>query len=379
MRHSIRYTIAIAMIALAFSNTNAKADDIVETAVAAGKFKTLAVALTAADLVPALQGKGPFTVFAPTDDAFAKLPKGTVEMLLKPENKQKLAGILTYHVVADAVMAKQVVGLNAAKTLNGQQVDIKVNGSTVMIDGAKVVTTDIECDNGVIHIIDSVILPADKNLAETAIAAGKFKTLVAAAKAAGLVDALGGSDALTVFAPTDEAFAKLPKGTVESLLKPESKQKLAAILKFHIVAGRVYSGDALKAKTAKTLQGSAVSIKADDKGAMVNGAKLLKTDLDASNGVIHVIDSVLLQQKSDQWKVCMTAFNKFVVCGPATKRVSFKKGGRLYRLAKLLKLFDHFATPTSGKCIVDSGVNALCDCTYRTITESELAESRVRT
>ena len=294
MRHSIRYTIAIAMIALAFSNTNAKADDIVETAVAAGKFKTLAAALTAADLVPALQGKGPFTVFAPTDDAFAKLPKGTVEMLLKPENKQKLAGILTYHVVADAVMAKQVVGLNAAKTLNGQQVDIKVNGSTVMIDGAKVVTTDIECDNGVIHIIDSVILPADKNLAETAIAAGKFKTLVAAAKAAGLVDPLGGSDALTVFAPTDEAFAKLPKGTVESLLKPESKQKLAAILKFHIVAGRVYSGDALKAKTAKTLQGSAVSIKADDKGAMVNGAKLLKTDLDASNGVIHVIDSVLL-------------------------------------------------------------------------------------
>ena len=97
----------------------AKADDIVDTAVAAGKFKTLAAALTAADLIPALQGKGPFTVLAPTDDAFAKLPKVTVEMLLKPENKQKLASVLTYHVVPGAVMAKQVVGLSAAKTLNG--------------------------------------------------------------------------------------------------------------------------------------------------------------------------------------------------------------------------------------------------------------------
>ena len=117
MRNSIRCAIAIVMMVSTFSA--AKADDIVDTAVAAGKFKTLAAALTAADLIPALQGKGPFTVLAPTDDTFAKLPKGTVEMLLKPENKQKLASVLTYHVVPGAVMAKQVVGLSAAKTLNG--------------------------------------------------------------------------------------------------------------------------------------------------------------------------------------------------------------------------------------------------------------------
>ena len=120
MRNSIRCAIAIVMMVSTFSV--AKADDIVDTAVAAGKFKTLAAALTAltaADLIPALQGKGPFTVLAPTDDAFAKLPKGTVEMLLKPENKQKLASVLTYHVVPGALMAKQVVGLSAAKTLNG--------------------------------------------------------------------------------------------------------------------------------------------------------------------------------------------------------------------------------------------------------------------
>ena len=118
MRNSMRCATAIVMMVSTFSA--AKADDIVDTDVAAGKFKTLAAALTAADLIPALQGKGPFTVLAPTDDAFAKLPKGTVEMLLKPENKQKLASVLTYHVVPGAVMAKQVVGLSAAKTLNGQ-------------------------------------------------------------------------------------------------------------------------------------------------------------------------------------------------------------------------------------------------------------------
>ena len=117
---------------------------------------------------------------------------------------------------------------------------------------------------------------------------------LAAAKAAGLVDALSGPGPITVFAPTDDAFAKLPAGTVESLLKPENKQKLADILKYHVVPGRVYSDDALKAKEAKTLQGGAIKIAANDKGAFINDAKLVTTDINASNGVIHVIDSVIL-------------------------------------------------------------------------------------
>ena len=163
-----------------------------------------------------------------------------------------------------------------------------------MVDGATVVATDIECDNGVIHIIDSVLLPADKTIPETADKAGAFKTLLAAVKAAGLADTLSGKGPFTVFAPTDEAFAKLPKGTVESLLKPENKQKLVDILKYHVVSGRVYSEDALKAKGAKTLEGSPVTISVRDSVAMINQSKLLSTDLDASNGVIHVIDSVVL-------------------------------------------------------------------------------------
>ncbi|MCE2792543.1 MAG: fasciclin domain-containing protein [Planctomycetota bacterium] len=135
--------------------------DIVDTAVGAGSFKTLVAAVKAAGLVDTLKGKGPFTVFAPTDEAFAKLPKGTVESLLKPENKDKLIAILTYHVVPGEVKAADVVKVKSAKTVQGQEVTVKVDGNTVMIDGAKVIKTDIDCTNGVIHVIDSVILPKE--------------------------------------------------------------------------------------------------------------------------------------------------------------------------------------------------------------------------
>ena len=133
--------------------------DIVDTAVNAGKFNTLAAALTAAGLVDTLKGDGPFTVFAPTDAAFAKLPEGTVENLLKPENREQLVSILTYHVVAGKVYAADVVKLTSATTVNGSDVTIKVADNVVSIDNASVVMTDIEASNGIIHVIDSVILP----------------------------------------------------------------------------------------------------------------------------------------------------------------------------------------------------------------------------
>jgi len=135
--------------------------DIVDTAVAAGSFTTLAAALKAADLITALKGSGPFTVFAPTDEAFQKLPAGTVETLLKPENKEKLRAILTYHVVAGKVGSAEVVKLTSAKTLNGQDVNITTHDGNVMVNEAKVVKADIQASNGVIHVIDSVILPGN--------------------------------------------------------------------------------------------------------------------------------------------------------------------------------------------------------------------------
>lgn len=133
--------------------------DIVDTATAAGDFDTLVTAIQAAGLTETLRGEGPFTVFAPTDEAFAKLPAGTVESLLKPENKQQLVSILTYHVLAGKVMAADVVKLSSAETVNGQSLTIKVENGTVMVDSAKVITTDIACSNGVIHVIDAVVLP----------------------------------------------------------------------------------------------------------------------------------------------------------------------------------------------------------------------------
>jgi uncharacterized surface protein with fasciclin (FAS1) repeats len=163
MKFAIANWAAVAAMALgmamAVPAARAADKDIVDTAVAAGNFKTLAVAIGAADLVDTLKGPGPFTVFAPTDEAFAKLPAGTVESLLQPENKEKLVAILTYHVAPGKVMAADVVKLKDAETVNGAMVDIKVDGDTVMVNDATVTATDIEASNGVIHVIDSVILP----------------------------------------------------------------------------------------------------------------------------------------------------------------------------------------------------------------------------
>jgi uncharacterized surface protein with fasciclin (FAS1) repeats len=153
----------IAVLAMAAFSVSVKAEpatkDIVDTAVGAGSFKTLAAALQAADLIGTLKGNGPFTVFAPTDAAFAKLPAGTVESLLKPENKAKLVAILTYHVVAGQVMAAEAAKLPSAKTVNGGSLTIHAMGGKVMVDNATVTTADIACSNGVIHVIDTVVLP----------------------------------------------------------------------------------------------------------------------------------------------------------------------------------------------------------------------------
>ncbi|MCY2959099.1 MAG: fasciclin domain-containing protein [Planctomycetota bacterium] len=271
-----------------------RGSDIVSTALAAGNFKTLATALGAAGLVDTLKGEGPFTVFAPTDEAFAKVPREVLADLLKPENKAKLVDVLTYHVVAGKVLAADVVKLKSAGTVNGQRVDIRVVEGTVSIDGAKVTKTDIQCSNGVIHVIDSVILPSSMNLVETASRAGTFKTLLAAATAAGLAETLMKDGPFTILAPTDEAFAKLPAGTVESLLKPENKEKLANILKLHVISGRVFADQVVKMTEAPTLAGRKLTIVANRDGVTIGGAKVTATDIDAKNGVIHVIDTVIL-------------------------------------------------------------------------------------
>ena len=311
-RHFLKVSVAGAAAAMAWRSSAAVfaqgSKDIVDTAVAAGSFKTLAAALGAAGLVETLKGAGPFTVFAPTDEAFAKLPAGTVESLLKPENKNQLIAILTYHVVAGSVKAADVVKLTSATTVNGAAVAIKVVDGAVFVGDAKVVTTDIMASNGVIHVIDTVLLPppaamlpetgsagaaAQEDIVATALKAGGFATLAAALGAAGLVDVLKGKGPFTVFAPTDEAFAKLPAGTVESLLKPENKQQLIDVLTYHVAAGRIPASTVVRHGSIMSLYGARIDVTAGDT-VKLNDATVIAADVAASNGVIHAIDTVLL-------------------------------------------------------------------------------------
>lgn len=267
--------------------------DIVDTAIADGRFTTLAAALEAAGLVETLKSAGPFTVFAPTDDAFAKLPAGTVESLLMPENLAKLQKILLYHVVAGKVMASDVVNLQSADTAAELPVTIKVENGKVFINEAQVILTDIEASNGVIHVIDSVILPP-ADIVDTAVADGRFTTLAAALEAAGLVETLKGEGPFTVFAPTDEAFAKLPAGTVENLLKPENLETLKTILLYHVVPGYNFAEDVVELTGLDTAANLPASIKVQDGKVFINEAQIVLTDIFTANGVIHVIDSVIL-------------------------------------------------------------------------------------
>jgi len=271
--------------------------NIIEVASTNSDFSTLTAAIKAADLADVLSGEGPFTVFAPTNRAFAALPEGTVEMLLEKNNKAALAGVLTYHVLPGALDAAHVTSMTGAETVNGQWLQFDLNDRGAFADSAAITSVDIECSNGVIHVIDSVLLPSDQNIVATASATGNFKTLLAAASAAGLAETLSHQGPFTVFAPTDDAFAALGNDTIAMLLLPENKDKLATILKHHVVAGRVYSPTAVKLGQAKTLAGTTLPIRITDGAARVGNAGIVMTDIDASNGVIHVIDTVLVQGK----------------------------------------------------------------------------------
>jgi transforming growth factor-beta-induced protein len=282
---------------------------IVDIAVEDGRFETLVAALQAADLVSTLSGEGPFTVFAPTDDAFAALPDGVVAGLL--EDIPSLTEVLTYHVVSGTVLAETVVGLTSAATLQGEEVTIEVIDGTVKIDGATVLITDIIGSNGVIHVIDSVILPTEiaaslsspevtKTIVDIAVEDGRFETLVAALQAADLVSTLSGEGPFTVFAPTDDAFAALPDGVVAGLL--EDIPSLTEVLTYHVVSGTVLAETVVGLTSAATLQGEEVTIEVIDPNrppltignVMIDGATVLITDIIGSNGVIHVIDAVIL-------------------------------------------------------------------------------------
>jgi uncharacterized surface protein with fasciclin (FAS1) repeats len=304
----IRYPLLFATL---FAVASAPAASIFETAAQSPNFKTLTAAVRAAGLDRTLSGAGTFTVFAPTDAAFEALGTETLQTLLRPENKTRLTQILTYHVLPNEVLAANVARLrNGArlKTVNGQELAFQSAGPRV--GNARLVRTDILCDNGVIHVIDAVLVPANlapiapanrgghsanTDLIRTAQSAGQFRTLLAAIDAADLRSTLLGEGPFTVFAPTDEAFAKLGD-TVEDLLRPENRERLRAILTYHVLPQEVLAANVARLRNGsrvRTVNGATVRI--SNAGTLaVNDARIVQTDVLATNGVIHVIDKVLL-------------------------------------------------------------------------------------
>ncbi len=265
---------------------------IVDVAVADGRFSTLATALTEAGLVETLQGEGPFTVFAPTDEAFAALPEGTLDALLA--DKEALTAVLLYHVVVGEVPAAEVVNLSEAETAQGEPVSVRTDMGNVYLNEAQVILPDVMAANGIIHVIDTVLLPPSMqapNIVDVAVADERFSTLVTALTEAGLVETLQGEGPFTVFAPTNDAFAKLPAGTLDALLA--DKDQLTSVLLYHVVAGEVLAAEVVGLSEAETVQGELIAIRVEDGRVYINDAEVLITDIEASNGIIHVIDTVI--------------------------------------------------------------------------------------
>jgi len=272
----------------------------VDLAVATPELSTLVAALKAADLVGTLASKGPFTVFAPTNKAFAALPPGTLTNLLKPENKAQLVDLLTYHVDSGRLLAKDLMDMQMITTVEGKNATVRVAGSTILINSARVTAADNLATNGVVHIIDAVLMPSDapkptpsKSIVELAVATQDLSTLVTALKAADLVGTLSGKGPFTVFAPTNTAFAALPPGTLNNLLKPENKAQLVDVLTYHVDSGRFMAKDLMDMHMMTTLEGETVTVRTAGSTIFINSAKVTAADNDATNGVVHIIDAVL--------------------------------------------------------------------------------------
>ena len=298
--------IALFLVACGSDDKSQLPDTVVDAAVNESDLTTLVTTLEATGLDQVLANPdAEFTVFAPTDDAFALLGTDTINVLLA--DTDTLASILTYHVLGETVFADQAVDAagTTLTTVNGAPVALSLDGEDLLVNTATVIRTDIEAKNGVIHVIDAVLIPPTHttdptlNIVETAIAAGNFTTLVAALQAAGLDAALGDPDAeFTVFAPTDEAFAALPDGTVAALLG--DIPTLTAILTQHVISGSVdaITAFSLNGLSAPTLNGDVsltIEIDSITDELIVGGATVITTDIQTTNGIIHVIDAVIVE------------------------------------------------------------------------------------
>merc|ERR1712048_813814 len=294
--------------------------DIVALAQSVPDLSTLVAGVVAGDLVDTLSSPGPFTVFAPTNEGFAALPAGTLDSLLKPENKDQLVDILTYHVLPEQVLSTDLKSFQRVKTVEGQNVHVYKDsrrGVRVTPDGRdfkSVTAADNAASNGVVHIIDGVLIPpsspapaptpAAKNIVDLAEGNKDLSTLVAALVGGDLVTTLSSPGPFTVFAPTNTAFSALPAGTLDDLMKPANKAQLVDILTYHVVSGNVLSTDLQSFQAVTTVEGKPLHVVSWG-GVVQLGpslqslSKVTAADNKASNGVVHIIDGVLLPPADD--------------------------------------------------------------------------------
>ena len=286
------------LLSLALFAAPAQAQTIVDLAAATPELSTLVTALAAGNLLDTLRGPGPFTVFAPTNEAFDLLPPGTIEFLLDPANIGELVDVLTYHAAAGDVRSPDLSNGQLVATLQGDDVRVSILSGRALINDGEVTAADILATNGVVHIIDRVLLPPaprpSANIVELAVATPDLSTLVVAVVAGGLVETLSGPGPFTVFAPTNEAFDLLPAGTIEFLLDPANIGALVNILTYHVVAGEAMAGSLCNGQSIETIQGQDVSVTIIGSRVFIDGSEVIAADVLASNGVVHLIDQVLL-------------------------------------------------------------------------------------
>jgi uncharacterized surface protein with fasciclin (FAS1) repeats len=265
---------------------------VVDVIVNSEDHQILETAVVAAGLAEALDGEGPFTVFAPTDAAFAALPEGAIAALLA-DAEGALADILKYHVLGAKVMSGDLEDGMTATTLLGKDIYVTLSGGKVFINGVEVTVADIETDNGVVHVIDAVLDPSRASVVDIIVGSADHEILETAVLAAGLETALSGAGPFTVFAPTDAAFAALDEGVIDALLA-DAEGALTDILLYHVLGAKVMSADLENGMTATTLLGEDIEVTISDDGVFINDAQVIVTDLQAGNGVVHVIDVVLV-------------------------------------------------------------------------------------
>ena len=263
---------------------------VVDVVVNSPDHTTLETAVLAADLASTLSGPGPFTLFAPTDAAFAALPDGTLDAVLA--DNDLLTSILLYHALAGDVRSTDLMDGMTATTINGKDITVTIDNG-VFINGAQVTMADIVTDNGVVHVIDAVLLPPTLTVVDVIVNSPDHNTLEAAVLAAGLEGTLSGDGPFTVFAPTDAAFANLPDGLVDALLQ-DTQGDLTTVLLYHVLSGTVLSSDLTDGQAAASLQGEDVTVSINTNGVFINDAQVIVADLETDNGVVHVIDAVLV-------------------------------------------------------------------------------------